>query len=311
MNVLEIKKLSRQFGNFKAVDNINLEVKQGEIYGLLGPNGAGKSTTINMICGLLTPTNGEILILNEKITKNSKEVKKKIGIVPQDIAIYEDLTAYENVMFFGSIYGLKGKDLKEKAMRALEFVGLADRKKDFPSKFSGGMKRRLNIACALVHEPKLVIMDEPTVGIDPQSRNHILESIKKLNKNGTTIVYTSHYMEEVEAICSKIAIIDKGRVIAEGTKEELKENFSQFNKLILKLSKLENIDIEELRKINGVNNIKLNKDILEVSSDINADNLDKILISLLNKKISIKSIEKTSVDLETVFLNLTGKKLRD
>ena len=311
MNILEIKKISKQFGTFKAVDNINLKVKHGEIYGLLGPNGAGKSTTINMICGLLTPTDGEILILNEKISKNSRDVKKKIGIVPQDIAIYEDLTALENVIFFGSIYGLKGNNLKEKAMKALEFVGLADRKKDFPSKFSGGMKRRLNIACALVHEPKLVIMDEPTVGIDPQSRNHILESIKKLNKNGTTIVYTSHYMEEVEAICTKIAIIDNGKVIAEGTKEELKENFSEFNKLILTLSNVENIDVEELKNIKGINKIKLEKNILEISSDMNVDNLDKILINLLNKKISIKSIEKTSVDLETVFLNLTGKKLRD
>ena len=183
MNILEIRELSKEFGDFKAVDGINLTVKQGEIYGLLGPNGAGKSTIINMICGLLSKSSGEIFILNKNAQKNSNDIKREIGIVPQEIAIYEDLTALENVIFFGSIYGLKGKDLKEKAMKALEFVGLLDKKKQFPSKFSGGMKRRLNIACALVHEPKLVIMDEPTVGIDPQSRNHILESIKKLNEN--------------------------------------------------------------------------------------------------------------------------------
>lgn len=311
MNVLEIRELSKEFGDFKAVDGINLTVKQGEIYGLLGPNGAGKSTTINMICGLLSKSSGEIFILNKNAHKNSNDIKREIGIVPQEIAIYEDLTALENVIFFGSIYGLKGKDLKEKAMKALEFVGLLDKKKQFPSKFSGGMKRRLNIACALVHEPKLVIMDEPTVGIDPQSRNHILESIKKLNKTGTTIIYTSHYMEEVEAICTKIAIIDNGKVVAEGTKEELKAKFKELNKIILKVSHIENVDISKLKEIHGVDKVDCMGNTIEISTNTSIDNLDKILMVIMDSKVSIKSIEKTSIDLETVFLNLTGKKLRD
>ncbi|MBU3090034.1 ABC transporter ATP-binding protein [Clostridium gasigenes] len=311
MNILEIRELSKEFGDFKAVDGINLTVKQGEIYGLLGPNGAGKSTIINMICGLLSKSSGEIFILNKNAQKNSNDIKREIGIVPQEIAIYEDLTALENVIFFGSIYGLKGKDLKEKAMKALEFVGLLDKKKQFPSKFSGGMKRRLNIACALVHEPKLVIMDEPTVGIDPQSRNHILESIKKLNETGTTIIYTSHYMEEVEAICTKIAIIDNGKVVAEGTKEELKAQFKEFNKIILKVSNIENVDISKLKEIHGVDKVDCMGNTIEISTNTSIDNLDKILMVIMNSEVSIKSIEKTSIDLETVFLNLTGKKLRD
>ncbi|MBU3136216.1 ABC transporter ATP-binding protein [Clostridium gasigenes] len=311
MNILEIRELSKEFGDFKAVDGINLTVKQGEIYGLLGPNGAGKSTIINMICGLLSKSSGEIFILNKNAQKNSNDIKREIGIVPQEIAIYEDLTALENVIFFGSIYGLKGKDLKEKAMKALEFVGLLDKKKQFPSKFSGGMKRRLNIACALVHEPKLVIMDEPTVGIDPQSRNHILESIKKLNETGTTIIYTSHYMEEVEAICTKIAIIDNGKVVAEGTKEELKAQFKEFNKIILKVSNIENVDISKLKEIHGVDKVDCMGNTIEISTNTSIDNLDKILMVIMDSEVSIKSIEKTSIDLETVFLNLTGKKLRD
>lgn len=311
MKILEIKNLSKQFGDYKAVNNINLVVNQGDIYGLLGPNGAGKSTTINMICGLISPTSGEILILNEKISKNSKKLKKQIGIVPQEIAIYEDLTALENVMFFGSIYGLKGRKLKEKAMDALEFVGLADKSKVFPSKYSGGMKRRLNIACALVHEPKIVIMDEPTVGIDPQSRNHILESIKTLNDKGTTIIYTSHYMEEIEAICTKISIMDNGNVIAEGTKDQLKSNFKNINRLILEIGNNNSIDINKLKEIEGVEEVKLNNNMLEISNKMESNNLDEILITLISNKVSIKSIEKTNVDLETVFLNLTGKKLRD
>ncbi len=218
MNIVEIKNLEKKFGHNTVVNNINLAVKEGQVFGFLGPNGAGKSTTINMICGLLTPTKGEIFILGKKMDNKDKDLKNNIGIVPQDIAIYEDLTAYENVAFFGGLYGIRGQELKERVKETLEFVGLLDRAKDFPYKFSGGMKRRLNIACALVHQPKLIIMDEPTVGIDPQSRNHILESIKKLNERGCTIIYTSHYIDEVEQLCTDIAIIDKGTIIAKGKK---------------------------------------------------------------------------------------------
>lgn len=219
--ILKLSGLSKKFGNKTAVDHISLEIKEGEIFGLLGPNGAGKSTTLNMVCSLLKPTSGNIEIFGMNTSNNMKKIKKKIGYIPQELAIHGNLKAWENVELFTSLYGIKGKELKSAIDKSLEFVGLLDRKNDFAKNFSGGMKRRLNIACAIGHNPLLMIFDEPTVGIDPQSRNFILEKIKTANKNGATIIYTSHYMEEVEAICSRIAIMDNGRLIAVGTREEL------------------------------------------------------------------------------------------
>lgn len=219
--ILKLSGLSKKFGNKTAVDHISLEIKEGEIFGLLGPNGAGKSTTLNMVCSLLKPTSGNIEIFEMNTSNNMKKIKKKIGYIPQELAIHGNLKAWENVELFTSLYGIKGKELKSAIDKSLEFVGLLDRKNDFAKNFSGGMKRRLNIACAIGHNPLLMIFDEPTVGIDPQSRNFILEKIKTANKNGATIIYTSHYMEEVETICSRIAIIDNGRIIAVGTREEL------------------------------------------------------------------------------------------
>ena len=311
MNILEIKNLVRKFGDYKAVDDISFNIEEGEVYGLLGPNGAGKSTTINMICGLLTPTEGSIAILGKDIKKNSKEVRRNIGVVPQDIAIYEDLKAIENVMFFGSLYGLKGKELKKNAEEALEFVGLLDRAKEMPSKFSGGMKRRLNIACALVHNPKLIIMDEPTVGIDPQSRNHILESIKKLNSMGCTIIYTSHYMEEVEAICTNISIIDNGKIIASGTKEKLKEIGSESSVMTVSVSNIKKVEIDKVEAIKGVLSASIDGEtiIISVKSGINI--LEDLIKYFSSNAVGVKNIENRDADLETVFLNLTGRKLRD
>lgn len=219
--ILKLSGLSKKFGNKTAVDHISLEIKEGEIFGLLGPNGAGKSTTLNMVCSLLKPTSGNIEIFGMNTSNNMKKIKKKIGYIPQELAIHGNLKAWENVELFTSLYGIKGKELKSAIDKSLEFVGLLDRKNDFAKNFSGGMKRRLNIACAIGHNPRLMIFDEPTVGIDPQSRNFILEKIKTANNYGSTIIYTSHYMEEVEAICSRIAIMDNGRIIAVGTKEEL------------------------------------------------------------------------------------------
>lgn len=220
--IVKLEGLIKKYDNKPVVDGLTLEIKEGEIFGLLGPNGAGKSTTMNMICSLLKPTAGNIELFGMDVKKDSKKIKPLIGYIPQDLAIYGNLKAWENVELFTSLYDVKGKDLKVAVDSALEFVGLTDRRNSYAKTFSGGMKRRLNIACALGHKPKLLIFDEPTVGIDPQSRNFILERIKKANSDGTTVIYTSHYMEEIEAICTRIAIMDNGKIIAVGTKEELK-----------------------------------------------------------------------------------------
>ena len=222
MSIIEIKNVTKRFNDKLVLDNVSYEVEKGEIFGFIGPNGAGKSTLINIMTSLLEPDSGTVKICGYDILKESIKAKECIGYVPQDISLLEELTAYDNLEFFGAFYGLKGKELKERIKEALEVTGLSDKKKEKVKKFSGGMKRRLNIACAIVHKPKLIIFDEPTVGIDPQSRNNILETIQKLNAQGSTIIYTSHYMEEVDAICSDICIIDHGNIIARGSNEELK-----------------------------------------------------------------------------------------
>lgn len=225
--ILSIKNLKKSFGETEVVHGLSFDVNKGDILGFLGPNGAGKSTTINMIATLLDKEGGEVIFDGLDVSENNVKFKKSLGLVPQDIALFSDLTAYENVKFFCSLYKIKGNELKEKTKEALEKVGLWNRKNDYPDSFSGGMKRRLNIACSIAHKPKLLIMDEPTVGIDPQSRNNILEVVKGLREEGTTIIYTSHYMEEVEAICSKLIIMDKGTIIEEGDKEEIKSKYKR------------------------------------------------------------------------------------
>lgn len=221
--ILKTTDLTKKYNNKAVVDNINIEIRKGEIFGLLGPNGAGKSTTMNMICSIVRPTAGEVEVLGKNPWKQKKEVIHKIGYIPQELAIHGNLKAWENVELFTSLYGIKGQELKKSVEDSLEYVGLLERKQEFAKNFSGGMKRRLNIACALGHNPELLIFDEPTVGIDPQSRNFILDKIKESNANGATVIYTSHYMEEVEAICTKIAIMDNGKIIACGTSQELKK----------------------------------------------------------------------------------------
>ena len=227
--ILKVKEIEKSYGERKAVKGISFNVKVGEILGFLGPNGAGKSTSINMIATVVNYDRGSIFFLDKEVKRNENYLKQNLGVVPQDIAVFSDLSAYDNVKFFCSLYGFKGKELRKNVEEALNFVGLWDRRKDLPSQFSGGMKRRLNIACAIAHKPKLLIMDEPTVGIDPQSRNNILETVKKLNSTGTTIIYTSHYMEEVENICTNLIIMDEGTIIEEGTKEQLKSKYSKDN----------------------------------------------------------------------------------
>ncbi|AJC26117.1 MULTISPECIES: ABC transporter ATP-binding protein [Bacillus] len=311
MNILELKQLSKKFGDYAAVDQMSLAVKEGEIFGFLGANGAGKSTTINMISGLLKPSGGDILFLGKDIFKYSKATKMNIGIVPQDLAIYEELNAYENVKFFAGLYGLRGAALKERVEEALTFVGLSDKHKYLPKHFSGGMKRRLNIACALAHRPKLIIMDEPTVGIDPQSRNYILQSVKKLNEMGCTIIYTSHYMEEVEEICTRIAIIDHGKVIAEGTKEQLTSIITDTKDVVIELSSGNGISLGDIQELPGVRAATLEENSVKISSDTGVNNLNRLIRYFMDKGIEIRSLQEQAPDLETVFLTLTGRSLRD
>lgn len=225
--ILEVKNIEKSFGEKKVVDKLSFKVQKGEILGFLGPNGAGKSTTISMITTILDKDGGQVLFDGKEVESNDKNFKRALGLVPQDIALFNDLTAYENIKFFGSLYGLKGEKLNNRVKETLELVGLYDRKNDYPDSFSGGMKRRLNIACSIVHKPRILIMDEPTVGIDPQSRNNILEVTKGLRDEGTTVIYTSHYMEEVEAICSKLVVVDSGKVIEEGEKEVIKAKYKK------------------------------------------------------------------------------------
>jgi ABC-2 type transport system ATP-binding protein len=311
MNILEIRNLTKKFEDFVAVDNMSLNVREGEIFGFLGANGAGKSTTISMVASLLRSTKGEINLLGRSITSHNKFAKSNIGLVPQEIAIYENMTSYENVSFFAGLYGLRGQQLKERTEEALEFVGLGDKHKSFPNKFSGGMKRRLNIACAIAHRPKLIIMDEPTVGIDPQSRNYILNSVRKLNEMGCTIIYTSHYMEEVEEICTRIAIVDHGKIIAEGTKEQLKAIITDTKDIWIGIKGSESLSIENLKQIPGVIAVRLEENTVQINSKGEINNLSRIIQQLIKDQVEIRSVEEQAPNLETVFLTLTGRNLRD
>ena len=312
MTIVKMDQVTKKFGDVTAVDKVSLEIQEGEIFGLLGPNGAGKSTAINMITGLLSIDKGSISIYGKDVRKDKMSTKSCVGIVPQDIAIYEDLTSLENVKFFASLYGLRGEMLEEAALEALEFTGLSEKKNQFPKSFSGGMKRRLNIACAIAHRPKLIIMDEPTVGIDPQSRNHILQSVKKLNEMGSTIIYTSHYMEEVEEICTRIAIMDHGKVIALGTCDELENMINDKDVVVVTISEpASRVDEKSIREIPGVENVDIGENTVKITSAWEVTNLDRIIQYFIQNNFTIKSVESKTPDLETVFLSLTGRKLRD
>jgi len=309
--LVEINNLVKRYDATIAVDNVSFSIKSGEIFGLLGPNGAGKTTIINTLVGLTNINDGEIKIFGKNLKNHEGEIKKNMGLVPQDIAIFHDLTAYENVKFFGTLYGLKGSILKEMAREALNFTGLWDKRNEMPKKFSGGMKRRLNIACAIVHKPKLLILDEPTVGIDPQSRNHILQSIKELNKMGSTVIYTSHYMEEIEAICNNIMIVDHGKVMAMGTKEDLTELTSYEEKIVIGIDKVNHTILETIKGTAGVKDCLLENNTITVISQKNSRNINKIIDAVTGNKGEILSLNIDKPNLESVFLTLTGRNLRD
>ena len=311
-NLLEVKKLSKTYKNGrKALDNLNFHVTKGEILGFLGPNGAGKSTTINILSTLLQSDEGEIIFFNDE-NLSIKDVKKQLGIVPQELAIYEDITAAQNVKFFASLYGVKKSEINEKVENALKKVGLEDRKDDKPSTFSGGMKRRLNIACAIAHNPKLIIFDEPTVGIDPQSRNHILDSIKQLRDEGATIIYTTHYMEEVQQICDRVIIMDGGAVLLNGSLDDILEYYSNSNYQIRVDKKLPPAVLDEIRELTNVEELS-QTDEFEIIFSICEDSMsiNSVLEVLIKFNLNITSITMVKRNLEDVFLLLTGKNLRD
>ncbi|OPJ56793.1 ABC transporter ATP-binding protein [Alkalithermobacter paradoxus] len=311
MSLLKVENLSKEFNSIKAVNGINFEVNSGDILGLLGPNGAGKSTTISMISTLIRPSSGDILYKGESIVKNPKIIQKNLGVVPQEIALYPTLSGYENLKFWGNIYGLRGRVLKERIDEISEIIGIKDRLKDKVEKYSGGMKRRINIGASILHKPEILIMDEPTVGIDPQSRNHILQTILDLNKQGMTIIYTSHYMEEVEQLCNKISIMDKGKIIACGTKEELIQIIKDNNKITLRFDDVTDTLIQNIKTIDYIKEVKVEGEDIVVLSD-NANNIFKDIINKLSQLDSeILSIEVEKPNLETVFLHLTGRALRD
>lgn len=309
--IIKVNNLNKSFKSNQAVKNVSFDVRKGEVLCILGPNGAGKSTTINMLATAMQGDGGDILWEGAAIGHNTKAYKSTLGIVPQDLALYEELSAERNIAFFASLYGLKGDVLKSAVDDALEFAGLTERRADKVKTFSGGMKRRLNIACAIAHKPSVIIMDEPTVGIDPQSRNHILSSIRELRTQGATVIYTTHYMEEVEEISTRIIIMDHGQIIAEGTKEELKERLADEKLYRMEVERTDALDSKKLYRIEGVKEAGLSDNCLKVSVLKGIENLDKIIALLIVSGVKINNITSDSASLEMVFLKLTGRTLRD
>ena len=311
---LSVQNLVKNYGDFCAVDDLSFSVGEREIFGLLGPNGAGKSTTMNVITSLCDFGKGSVTVDGMDIVKDKEKVRRFIGMVPQEIALYPFLNAEENVKFFASLYGLKGKELNSAAREALEFVGLSDRAKMIPKKMSGGMKRRLNIACGIAHHPKLIIMDEPTVGVDAQSREHILGSIKTLRERGATVIYTSHYMNEVEDICDRIAIIDHGKFVACGTEQELISMVSDSKALKISTEVRANFPADDLiSEFSMLPNVKKARiDNGEIILEINASCKDFTLFleHIQKRGLPICGITSESMNLEDVFIALTGRELR-
>lgn len=311
MNAIEVKNLKKSFGDLQAVQDVTFCVAQGEVFSLLGPNGAGKSTTISMLSGLLVPDAGDAAIMGHSITKEPEAAKACLGVVPQDIALYPDLSARENLVFWGKMYGLRGTALKTRVDEVLEIIGLADRQKDHVGKFSGGMKRRVNIGAALLHKPEVIIMDEPTVGIDPQSRRHILDNVKELNRQGMTVLYTTHYMEEAAELSSHIAIMDAGKVIAYGTHDELIKMVGEQTRIDVTLNTEAGKVLDAWQATEGVARI----DATDGKVTALVDDSNRVLPRLFDVAsahgVRITSVDIQEPNLETVFLHLTGRALRD
>ena len=309
--MLEAVGLVKRFGDLEAVRGIDLHIDQGETYGLLGPNGAGKTTSISMVAGLLEADGGSVVVDGQPMTTTATSAKAVIGLVPQDLAIYPDLTARENLVFFGRLYGMHGADLAARTAEVLEVIGLTERADDRATEFSGGMKRRLNIGIGLLHHPKLLILDEPTVGVDPQSRNAILESVEHLAAEGMAVLYTTHYMEEAERLCDRVAIVDEGEIKAEGTRRELVQMVGQLDRL--RIGAVGNVEraATELRDLAAVREVSMGESGIELLTEDGGALLAEVISAIGRSGASVTSVEIQEPDLEAVFLHLTGKALRD
>lgn len=309
--VIKVNNLVKRYDNLIALDHFNLEVNEGEVFGLLGPNGSGKSTAINCILSLLKYDKGTIEIYGKPMSPDAYDIKRDIGIIMQNVAVFDELTVYENIDYFCGLYISDKKKRHNLLEEAIDFVGLNDYRKFYPKKLSGGLLRRLNIACGIAHKPKLIILDEPTVAVDPQSRNNILEGIQRLNKEGATVVYTSHYMEEVEQICTRIAIMDKGKIIATGTNDELKGMINSGEKLTVEIFKIDNNILEEVTNLPNIISAEFNGNFLVAKSNRGKNNLVALMDYLKSKNIAVGKIYSEPPTLNDVFLEITGKELRD
>jgi len=310
-SVLEVSGLVKSFGSLTAVDDVSLRISPGETFGLLGPNGAGKTTAISMIAGLLEPDAGSITIMGEPMVNSSVAAKRHIGLVPQDLAIYPELSARDNLRFFGRLQGLRGARLHERVDTVLNLIGLSDRAKEASKKFSGGMKRRLNIGIGLLHEPALLILDEPTVGVDPQSRNQILESVEALSVEGMAVLYTTHYMEEAERLCDRIAIIDSGRIQAEGTRDELIELAGGVDTIILKGGGDLVAAAAAVETVPAVQHVHRERGLLTLTVHNAPTAVAPVVGAVTGAGMRLSDVEIARPDLESVFLHLTGRALRD
>lgn len=310
-NAIEIKDLYKSFGEVKAVQGVSFEVKKGEIFSLLGPNGAGKTTLLSMLSCLLHPDQGDATILRHSLRKDPMGVKSVLGVVPQEIALYEDLSARENLTFWAKMYGLRGAALKQRVEEVLEVIGLVDRANDYIKKYSGGMKRRVNIGVALLHEPQVIFMDEPTVGIDPQSRRNILDSVLALKRQGTTVLYTTHYMEEAQELSDHIAIMDHGKLIAAGTNAELVRIVGEMDRITLTVNTEGSRVVEAWKAVQGVQKVSSEDGTLSVLADDSNRVLPHLFETAASSGVRITSVAIQEPNLEAVFLHLTGRALRD